>query len=235
MADAVRRSSQWPHDGNLSLRSWYEARDSFIEISIGRLFFSNNIIKERYHIWRRAIYKLANDEGQSIPTGDATYQVLRLYDAYLAIEMEAGKQGRLADSLVWDQFRDDFNTIVDCSIQVLGAARGSTAEPYFQLSMGSIALLGFVATRCRDPVIRRRAVATLESSYLQDGLYNSLYVAAVARRMIELEEKGHQVISSKDIPVEARIVRVSVVSDGPITPTVQFHYTHGSQVEALRF
>ena len=61
-----------------------------------------------------------------------------------------------------------------------------------------------------------------------------LYISAIVRRMIELEEQGHQVTSSKEIPAEARIVRVSVVSDDALAPTLRFEYTQRLQCEALR-
>lgn len=233
LGDAIRRSNHWPGDGRLSFRSLLDAREAFIGISIGRLCLANNIVDERFLTWRRALDDFAKDCRSWTPGEDLAYQVLRLYDAYLAIEMKAKEQGRLADPLVWDQFNAEFGTIVSRIIQLRGAAKRPRADPYFQLSIGSVGLLCFVATRCRDPVIRRRALSTLEAGHLQDGLLNSVYVSAIARRMIEREEQGSRVTSCNDISAEARILRVSVGSDDAVAPTVQFEYAQGSQCEAI--
>lgn len=89
--------------------------------------------------------EFAHNYGKCAQDQDMTYRVLRLYDAYLTIEMEAKTQGRLADPLVRDQFDADFGIIFDCRMQPLRAARSSIAEPCFQLSVGSVMLLASVA------------------------------------------------------------------------------------------
>ena len=67
------------------------------------------------------------------------------------------------------------------------------AQPHrllFSLDMGIVGPLFDVATRCRDPVIRRKAVAILRSACRQEGVFNSYLSAIVAEHVIQIEENA---------------------------------------------
>lgn len=46
----------------------------------------------------------------------------------------------------------------------------------------------FIAMKCRDPVLRRKAIQLLEEYERQEGLLNSKVLARVAERLVEIEE-----------------------------------------------
>ncbi|KAI0133948.1 hypothetical protein BJ170DRAFT_575586 [Xylariales sp. AK1849] len=58
----------------------------------------------------------------------------------------------------------------------------------FCLDMGFIIPLYTVASQCRDPILRRRAIDLLRSTPRQEGLWNSLLIAKAAERIMEIEE-----------------------------------------------
>ncbi|PWY79247.1 hypothetical protein BO70DRAFT_363006 [Aspergillus heteromorphus CBS 117.55] len=85
----------------------------------------------------------------------------------------------------------------------------------FSLDLGIISGMFNVAVRCRDPVIRRRAVRVLRASAVREGVWDSVVVAAVAEKWIEIEEEGLGVVAScADVPAGARLADFLPVFDG---------------------
>ena len=65
-----------------------------------------------------------------------------------------------------------------------------------------------VITRCRDPAIRRAALAVLVSAPTTETVWNSRLCAQICRKIIELEEDGQLINTAYDIPEEKRIHNV---------------------------
>ena len=65
-----------------------------------------------------------------------------------------------------------------------------TTKPTFSLSMGIIPPLYMVSTRCRDPVIRRKAINLLSTCKRGEGIWDSWLSFRIALRMLEIEETG---------------------------------------------
>jgi hypothetical protein len=117
----------------------------------------------------------------------------------------------LDDQTVWDQFCPMYERIVDLAEEIIGSRSG---VPTFTLDMGIIGPLYEVVARCRDPFIRRRALALLKSANMHEGVWNSSLTATVAERVIQIEEEGlGDVKCCADIPDWARISDVSPVFD----------------------
>lgn len=109
------------------------------------------------------------------------------------------------DSSSWDMYNSIFEDFVSQASSMLemtdnpahpyssptlslSESRDGRHRPSFSLDMGIIAPLYDIATLCRDPSIRRRAVDVLRSSSRQEGLLNSHACAVVAEKVIALEE-----------------------------------------------
>jgi hypothetical protein len=72
--------------------------------------------------------------------------------------------------------------------------------------MGLIMTLYYVATRCRDSLIRRDAIAILREFPCKNGIWDSLQAAKVAEWIVNIEEEG----SAGNIPIpEAARVRMN--------------------------
>ena len=81
--------------------------------------------------------------------------------------------------------------------------RGSTDSDAIQISC-----------RCRDPIIRRRAISILGKCGRTEGLWNAFSASKVAQRVLDIEEAGLQnVRSCEDVPGWARISNVLPVFD----------------------
>jgi hypothetical protein len=69
-----------------------------------------------------------------------------------------------------------------------------------------------VSCRCRDPIIRRRAISILGKCGRTEGLWNAFSASKVAQRVLNIEEAGLQnVTSCEDVPGWARISNVSPI------------------------
>ncbi|QGA20107.1 hypothetical protein EYB26_007807 [Talaromyces marneffei] len=94
----------------------------------------------------------------------------------------------------WDDYNNQFAEIVTLTgsvvkiAQILSEGNPIPIQPFFCLDDGILAPLYEVATLCRDPVIRRRAVSILRSAPLQEGLFNSHLLAMAAEKAIAIEE-----------------------------------------------
>lgn len=104
----------------------------------------------------------------------------------------------------WDDYKDQFAEIVSLAASVVNtygaqsplseqfdsAVKSNQIQPFFCLDDGVLAPLYEVATLCRDPTIRRRAVNILREAPRQEGLFNSHLLAMVAEKAITIEEEA---------------------------------------------
>lgn len=63
-----------------------------------------------------------------------------------------------------------------------------TTRPVFVLDAGIIFSLFWTAVKCRDGLLRRRAISLLEQSW-QEGVWIGMIQAAIAKRVVEIEEE----------------------------------------------
>jgi hypothetical protein len=71
-----------------------------------------------------------------------------------------------------------------------------------------------VSCRCRDPIIRRRAISILRNCGRVEGVWDALLTSKMAQRVVDIEEAGLQGVKScEDIPEWARLSNVSPVFD----------------------
>lgn len=119
---------------------------------------------------------------------------------------------------VFDEFKPQFEKIVSLAKSLLaaGETEGScVGRTNFWVDMGVIGPVYLVASRCRDPFVRREAVEILRLPR-REGAWDSEATAKVADRIIALEEAGlPPVNAAEDIPEYARIHVRKVVIDLP--------------------
>ncbi|KAI1615614.1 hypothetical protein EDD36DRAFT_417109 [Exophiala viscosa] len=83
-----------------------------------------------------------------------------------------------------------------------------------EVATGLAPILFFVATRCRDPALRRRAI-----SYLHQCSWEGIRLSTIADQVIKLEERkiGHSISCSGDIAEERRVVVTDIsISDNSL-------------------
>lgn len=130
--------------------------------------------------------------------------------------------GRFADmraiEMAYDRSTARFKHIVDLASSIVDSENsdhvGEKQEPGFCLDMNIVAPLYAAAHRCRDPVIRRKAVSVLYAVSRQEGVWDSTLTARVAEKVISIEETDlENVTCAQDVPYWARICGVQVKFD----------------------
>lgn len=85
----------------------------------------------------------------------------------------------------------------------------------FLFDMEIVSPLYLVAIKCRHPIIRRRAIALLRRYVRREGLWDSVKAAAVAERVMELEEVELEVLDGSVLPREEIRVANCHIDSGP--------------------
>jgi hypothetical protein len=114
----------------------------------------------------------------------------------------------------YDAFNSDFAESIELAQTLL-----DHMETYYNNQKGiatftidgvMVPSMYIIATKCRDPVIRRRAVRILEENPRREGLWDSSLIAKIGRLSIAIEEEG--VPFGIPIPEHARIVGIVAFS-----------------------
>ncbi|KAM0236953.1 hypothetical protein ACHAP5_009240 [Fusarium lateritium] len=155
--------------------------------------------------------------------------LLQLHRKYLEINVAKYVHGQ-GDPCFWDSFTKEFDEIVNFAATAAGLdedytqrnwSTDSTPIAYFHLDLGFSSVLIAVIARCRDPFVRRKAIAVMLADRVQEGAFNVSQSARVAARVMELEEaRSGEVKCSSDIPVEARVRTIRVQLLGSETRVV---------------
>jgi hypothetical protein len=109
------------------------------------------------------------------------------------------------DQISYDEFMPFFEQIVDLIETHVTTVFEKTAKPLdggFLLDLGITCPLGLVVMRCRDRVIRRKAIAILRS-WFNEGPTDPVMISKVGTFMMEIEEEGNE---SEIIPESSRAI-----------------------------
>jgi hypothetical protein len=96
----------------------------------------------------------------------------------------------LLDEMIYDQYLPQFEEIVDRSEKVINAENDpwlKSRGPCFTLDIAMAQPLYFLARKCQDPQLRRRAVELMKKVG-REGIYTGRTVAKVAEWIICAEE-----------------------------------------------
>jgi hypothetical protein len=173
-----------------------------------------------FHKWCTALTHFEQSRGELLTTKERMglkllhihkHNTIMYYE--FARSTEAALFSKNTASFSWDDHNQQFAEIVSLSASVIETINpldeDNRARPLFSLDNGVIGPLYNVATLCRDPIIRRRAVQVLRLARRQEGVFNSNLCAIVAEKIIEIEETAaKQTISNyhNDFPALESIV-----------------------------
>jgi Fungal specific transcription factor domain len=110
--------------------------------------------------------------------------------------------------LEYDKYITEFERVITLAESLIKTQLISKDKntPFYSFEMNILPPLHYCSTRCRDPKLRRRALALLEDSPRREGMWDSAMLAAIARYVMEEEEAGlGEVSCAKEIPASARI------------------------------
>ncbi|EAW22620.1 uncharacterized protein NFIA_013090 [Aspergillus fischeri NRRL 181] len=96
-----------------------------------------------------------------------------------------------------DDYLPNFQTIVEqSSIALSGSARHDGTQPPFTFELSVGLPLWFTCVRCREPTIRRTALALLRQAHQVEGLYKRDIGATMGERIMMLEEMHGEAVNA---------------------------------------
>lgn len=129
----------------------------------------------------------------------AAIQMLRLHRLIAYIYLTKGMS---LEESVCDTFLPGFE-------QALGLAEGLCARlnearnpRIFMLDMEIVSPTYLIAVKCRQPQLRRRAISLLRTMHRREGFFDSDLAAAIAERVISIEEVHINVLDGTEWPRE---------------------------------
>jgi hypothetical protein len=136
-------------------------------------------------------------------------------------------QGYPETEMVYDNYNNKFEDLIwtaenifDNEDDVYDLSKCKTGTPYSR-DPGIVPLGWSTSINCRDPRIRRRAIALLKAHHARCGDTDDCSAAALGEEIIRIEEEGLDVQSSADVPEErrARPLMCDLTKKGKMTMT----------------
>ena len=161
---------------------------------------------------------------------------LRIHQRMGSMHLRPRTSLMLADEFSWELYLQDYEDIVSSAeaIVALDEIRRGTSENRkieFSLDISLVSPVFAAAHKCREPNLRRRAIALLKKAQRQEGLWDSTIAARVAERIAAIEQDAvGDVTKYEGIPMWARVVNVSVNFDKQERKG-QFTYSRASSLE----
>ncbi|KAJ5691758.1 hypothetical protein N7462_001181 [Penicillium macrosclerotiorum] len=202
--------------------------------------------------WSDALDRFLLETSASLTSRDhrgAAILKLRKIDCFIVLDvLQFAEVTGAEESTLWDRYYSLFEQMVHlgesiveyfCSTGFLHVSSPSSLSPLpalpptiFSLDLGIIGAMFNVATRCRDPCLRRRALNVLRVASVQEGVWNSVIVAAIAEKWIDIEEEGLGTVAScVDIPAAVRLSSFLPVFDIH-QRSAQIYYGRSSEINS---
>ncbi|KAE8385614.1 hypothetical protein BDV23DRAFT_15385 [Aspergillus alliaceus] len=157
-------------------------------------------IKGELDAWSMALDKMIARKGNAKTLDKRGPLALRIHHRVSAIWLQACFA---RDQMMFDNFSADFEAIVSLSEEVVRLGPDGEKQSHanrFTLESGITAPLWFTALKCRDPILRRKAIQTLSDFHIREGMWDMGLFVKVAELVVESEES-----ELSFLPVEKRV------------------------------
>lgn len=197
--------------------------DAQQELSMIRLQFERCDMKglmDKISSWSTAFeeFKSRNTGNLNSRASKRAIALLELQSRYCAVDIAINCAGDQVNHLLWDRYISAFSEMLDYAEKAMDLHDPQETDihsPQFHMHSGTVPALYGIIAKCRDPMIRRRAIALMTSRSLQEGVWNNNLVLGVARKIMIAEEGAMGLLgpaSCKDIPAESRVRSIAVAA-----------------------
>ncbi|KAK3700987.1 hypothetical protein LTR37_015693 [Vermiconidia calcicola] len=228
-------------------RNMREARDSIVHIAnltirfirymkfrkYNHLVFADDLAQQQALLRQMEVWSLTLDKmllADTITDRDLdAAKTLRIHRLVAAMWL---RKCTIPEECGCDQSMTEFETTVSLAEAIQSVAgtrdqRRAMNSSTFLFDMEIVSPLYYVAGKCRHPVIRRRALAVLKKTQRREGLWDSNVAAAVAERVMHIEEANLTFLDGNELPDEkSRIHNSQITSETGTNRTkhdVTFH------------
>lgn len=213
-------SPQLP-DLSQSFKSLDEANTKFLELfQWTEHGGTNHDLSAAWTMWYQHLQSFRSqlDDGFSRPQ----IQAKLLHAHYLMVQFRA-EQRATGDEMSWDLHVEEYRRQMDDCFAICVMTGyperyptfGQDKLPGFDLPPGCFPPMWQVATVCRDPAVRRRAIDLIRVHHQRVGHDDECYGVLAATAVMHLEEGDLELTSSSDIPIQRR-VRLHEVRPDPV-------------------
>ncbi|CAH0047380.1 unnamed protein product, partial [Clonostachys solani] len=237
------RSSNSDFGSSFNFRTLVAARETLLNIIIrssmqSELRSDRICYAEQIQQWiqsfnslvaRLSTQSLSNAEKRGIALLELHKRNLSLNLAGLSHDTES-----MDEDFFWDQYVADFEEMIPYAAVAVGldtddTDSGDSNKASWHMEIGVTPVLFQLIARCRDPLVRRKAIAIMLADQMQEGVWNSFLAARVAKILVEVEENGKEVLSGDEIHVARRVRTVQVqLASGDRQAKVQYANRYGS-------
>lgn len=121
----------------------------------------------------------------------------------------------------FDNFTPHFEEIVCLAENILKLSPGTETKPVaeqFSLDPGVLAHIYWTAHKCRDPLIRRRAIQALARCPARQGMWRRSLIMHVASKIVEIEEKALSSLPVRErrVAEQDRVYEVLILPDDEV-------------------
>lgn len=178
----------------------------------------HDLFREELQNWEQAFQNLVKEQKSFTSLEERGMAMLRVYRIYLNEHLYSSSRLPVESrrhSLWWDTRVDQNRELVEhAKVAMELFDKPSGASSSFSMDSFLNVAICAVAQFCRDPVIRRKAVALVSSANRHEGFWRADVVAIIMETIILFEEKGlGNVHSCDDVPLEARIQDMQILFD----------------------
>lgn len=140
----------------------------------------------------RVTRSLAPEDIGAIALLSAIYESL-----FIMLEVSAS-----SSEVITDAYLPNFQRVVEQSrIALDGSMRSDGTQPPFTFDISPGVALWFTCLRCRDPTIRREALALMLRSSRVQGFYSNISAVTFGERIMLLEEMNGEMMSTNHKPM----------------------------------
>lgn len=171
----------------------------------------------RLRQWSRAFDNFFKCDPQDFDTVSQEHiHIMKLHR--ILIEIFLGIQFAISHHEgVWDNYYVEFESMIQHAAEVVKLSNSHSNNrlvPVVSLDTGIILPLYLIASKCRHPTIRKKAIALLKSTHRQEGILNSSLTGRVVERLADLEERDLGDIGcAEDVPDWKRLKGLAVRFD----------------------
>lgn len=196
-------------NGNSGTESYFNHRDMgpYLE-----LFFR----------WSKAFDAMTIMQDNSFTEGErCAVKVLQMRKLILSTSLDIiGQRTGADDQMMWDKYGEIFEQVVALAESILVISPSQNTKtctnrtPMFTLDADIVGPLYDLARRCREPLVRRKAIRLLYTYPRQEGMWDGVLAARVAEQVVAIEESGlGEVRSAAQVPDWARVSDMNPIFD----------------------
>ena len=178
------------------------------------LLREQNLLKLRLQAWHLTAERLFDGHPRSTDLNATSLHAQYWSDwILLCTALDKGRE------MVFDRHLPEFQRIVD----IIEACLNKNKMPSFSMNHAIIPALYYTSMKCRDPHLRRRAIALMQSQYWREGMWESITGAVKGTWLMNEEERGLDVVeSAADVPEFQRVHQAMLVPRKGEKPVVVY-------------